>query len=82
MAMSCDVGCRRGSDLSLLWLWCRLAASAPFDPSPENFHMLQVQSLKKRKRKRKEGSFPFLGYFTDLLPSLLHSVHNLVGRKK
>ena len=26
IAVSCGVGCRRGSDLSLLWLWCRLAA--------------------------------------------------------
>jgi len=26
--MSCGVGHRRGSDPSLLWLWCRLAATA------------------------------------------------------
>ena len=26
--MSCGVGHRRGSDLALLWLWCRLAAAA------------------------------------------------------
>ena len=26
--MSCCVGCRCGSDLALLWLWCRLAATA------------------------------------------------------
>ena len=30
--MSCGVGCRRGSDLALLWLWCRLAAAAPIRP--------------------------------------------------
>ena len=29
VAMSCGVGCRRGSDLALLWLWCRLAATTP-----------------------------------------------------
>ena len=27
--MSCDVRCRHGSDLAWLWLWCRLAATAP-----------------------------------------------------
>ena len=26
--MSCGVGCRRGLDLALLWLWCRPAAVA------------------------------------------------------
>ena len=30
--MSCGVGCRRGSDPSLLWLWRRLAATAPIRP--------------------------------------------------
>ena len=27
--MSCGVGCRRGSDHELLWLWCMPAATAP-----------------------------------------------------
>ena len=27
--MSCGVGHRGGSDLALLWLWCRLAAAVP-----------------------------------------------------
>ena len=30
--MSCGVGCRHGSDLTLLWLWYRLAATAPIRP--------------------------------------------------
>ena len=30
--MSCGVGCRCGSDLVLLWLWCRLVAVAPIGP--------------------------------------------------
>ena len=32
VAMSCGVGRRRGSYLVLLWLWCRLAATAPIRP--------------------------------------------------
>ena len=30
--MSCGVGCRRGSDPALMWLWCRPAATAPIRP--------------------------------------------------
>ena len=30
--MRCGVGCRRGLDPVLLWLWCRLAATAPIRP--------------------------------------------------
>ena len=30
--MSCDLGCRHRSDLALLWLWCRPAATAPIRP--------------------------------------------------
>ena len=30
--MSRGVGCRRGSDPALLWLWRRLAATAPIQP--------------------------------------------------
>ena len=29
LAVSCGVGCRWGSDPSLLWLWCRTTAVAP-----------------------------------------------------
>jgi len=30
--VSCGVGCRRGSDPALLWLWRRLVATAPIRP--------------------------------------------------
>ena len=32
LPMSCGVGSRHGSDPALLWLWCRLAATAPIRP--------------------------------------------------
>ena len=32
VAVSCGVGRRCGSDLALLWLWCRPAATAPIRP--------------------------------------------------
>ena len=32
LPVSCGVGCRRGSDPALLWLWCRLVAKARIGP--------------------------------------------------
>ena len=32
VSVSCGVGCRYSSDPKLLWLWCRLAATAPIQP--------------------------------------------------
>ena len=32
IAVSCGVGCRRGLDPALLWLWCRLAAVTLIGP--------------------------------------------------
>ena len=32
IAVSCGVGHRFSLDPELLWLWCRLAATAQFDP--------------------------------------------------
>ena len=32
IAVSCGVGCRRGSDPALLWLWRRPVATAPIQP--------------------------------------------------
>ena len=50
--MSCDVGCRRGSDPTLLWLWCRLAATAPIWPLAWEPPYAAVAALKRKKKKR------------------------------
>ena len=57
MAVSCGVGCRRSSDLALLWLWHRLAATAPIDPlawePPYAMDAaLKVQKTKDKKKKK------------------------------
>ena len=61
--MSCGVGQRQGSDLALLWLWCRLAAVALIQPLAwELLHATGV-ALKKEKRKEKiesRFSYPLL----------------------
>ena len=52
--MSCGVGCRRGSDPALLWLWRRLVATAPSGPLAwEPPHAVRV-ALKRQKTKKKK----------------------------
>ena len=57
-AVSCDVGCRHGLDLALLWLWYRLTATAPiWTPSLGTSTCCRCgpkkTKRKKQKRKRK-----------------------------
>ena len=53
VAMSCGVGHRRGSDhmLLLLWLWWRLAATAPIGPLAWEFPYAMGVALKSKKMK-------------------------------
>ena len=51
--MSCGVGCRHGSDVVLLWLWCRPAAVAPIRPAWEPPHAAGAALKKKKKKKKK-----------------------------
>ena len=48
--MSCGVGCRRGSDPVLLWLWRRLVATAPIRPLSWDSPYAVEASLEKAKR--------------------------------
>ena len=48
--MSCGVGCRRGLDLELLWLWHRLAATAPIRPLAWASPYAKGAALEKAKR--------------------------------
>ena len=55
--MSCGVGHRCGSDLVLLWLWHRLAATAltgplAWEPPYAAGVALKRQKTKKKKRER------------------------------
>ena len=50
--MSCGVGCRRSSDLALLWLWLRQAATALIRPLAwESPYALGVALEKDKKDK-------------------------------
>ena len=51
--MSCDVGCKRGLDLALLWLCCRPAAIAPTRPLAWEPPCAMDVALEKEKKKKK-----------------------------
>ena len=55
--MSCGVGRRHGSDPVLLWLWCRLADTAPIGPlawEPPYAVGMALEKAKKKKERKKE----------------------------
>ena len=55
--MSCGIGHRHGSDPTLLWLWCRLVASAPIQPlawEPPYATEAAQENGKKGPKKKKE----------------------------
>jgi len=54
VAMNCVVGRRHGSDPALLWLWCRLAATAPIRPLAWELPYALGAALKKTKEKKKK----------------------------
>ena len=54
VAVSCGVGRRRGSDLALLWLWCRPVATAPIRPLAWEPPYASGAALKKKKTKNKK----------------------------
>ena len=53
--MSCGVDCRHGLDLALLWLWYRLAASAPIPPPAWETPYAICAALKSKKKPLKLG---------------------------
>ena len=54
VAMSCGVGHRCGSDLMLLWLWCRPAAVAQIGPLAWEPPCATGVALKKQKQTNKK----------------------------
>ena len=77
MALSCGVGCRCGSDSELLWLWRRLAATAPIrslarEPPCAMGAALKIQ--KKKKKKKKERKKERKEIFMPALPATTQHV--------
>ena len=50
-----ELGHRHGSDLMLLWLWCRLTSVAPIQPLAwEPPHAMSVTLKNKKEKERKK----------------------------
>ena len=58
LAVSCSIGHRHGSDLTLLWLWCRLVAVAPIQPLAWEPPFAACAALKSKKKKKKISAAP------------------------
>ena len=54
--MSCGVGCRRGLDPALLWLWRRPVATAPIQPLAWEPPYAMGAALKIQKSMRSLGA--------------------------
>ena len=54
VAVSCGVGCRRGSDPALLWLWRRREATAPIRPLAWEPPYAAGAALKRQKTNKEE----------------------------
>jgi len=76
IAVSCGVGCRRGSDPALLWLWRRLVATAPIRPlawePPYVAGAAQEmpERQKKNKKQKKEVACTTPSHMLELFPEL------------
>ena len=71
VAVSCGVGHRRGSDPALLWLWRRLAATAPIRPlarePPYAAGAAQEMAKRQKKKKKKKSFFPLVQHYKSTL---------------
>ena len=66
VALSCGVGCRCSSDLVLLLLWCRPAATALIWPLVWEFPYVMVWPQKAKKAKRKKETCCYvLDYYRE-----------------
>ena len=55
-AMACSVGCRRGLDLSLLWLWCGPVATTDSTLSLETSINRKCSPKKMNNNKKKNNN--------------------------
>ena len=76
--MSCGVGCRRGSDPALLWLWRRPAATAGIRPLAWEPPYAAGAALRKDKKKKKKDCMYYLNFLQHAAMILLSEKENTV----
>ena len=88
VALNCGVGCRRGLDPALLWLWHRLAAAVLIRPLAwEPLYAIGAALKKKKKqiflkRKLSQGSHlctPKLDRVPMLIKFCILSIYNIIN---
>ena len=77
--MSCGVGCRLGSDPTLMWLWCRLEATALIEPLAWELPLIVgvPQKDKKKKKSRTQANSHFLDSDSHTGLSTVKHAHTL-----
>ena len=86
--MTCGVGCRHSSDLTLLWLWPRPVATVPIrplawePPYAGGAAQEKAKRQKKQKTKKKQPEFSYINksekgkFWTELSTNLKHKKHD------
>ena len=54
LTQAAAMGCRCGSDLALLWLWCRLTGTVPIRPLAWELPYVAGAAPKRKKKKKKK----------------------------
>ena len=80
--MSCGVGGRRGSDVTLLWLWYRPVATTVIRPLAWEPPYTVGVAIKRLKKKSYWWETPSLEVFPSLSPSSVFQRQIHGGRKK
>ena len=75
--MSCGVGRRRGSDLALLWLRCRLAATAPIGPLAWESPYATGAAPKKTKKTKQYMALHCIYSYSHSIDIILGIISNL-----
>ena len=79
--MSCGVGCQHSSDLALLWLWCRPAATVLFQLLAWEPPYAAGMALKRKERKRGREEGKKGGWIFVLNPALKSKERKEGGRQ-
>ena len=80
--MSCGVGCRRGSNPVLLWLWRRSVATAPIQPlawEPPYAAGAAQRNSKETKKKKKMMRSSYRGSMETNLTSIHEDSGSIPG---
>ena len=78
--MSYNVGRRRGSDLALLWLWCKRAATVPIQSLAWEPPYAAGMALKRERKKRKRANKKKINKGTKCLWEHLTTDTTMLGK--